>query len=375
MLIAVGVLLMLVSGVTLVGGRLLLARYTGAVHQVRLLGGAAAAPLPMGSGLMPVHIDGPINILLVGIDERADDPTGGARSDSIIIAHIPASHDHAYLVSIPRDSRVEIPPFHKTGYPGGTDKINAAFAYGYGFGFDETASRADGFELLALTIKQLAGISLNAGAIVNFDGLRGVVDAVGGVDMCVDEETTSVHVGQDATGRMTVPYRQPPPDNRPVPIPGVRPQIYHVGCQSFAGWQALDYVRQRELIPDGDYGRQRHQQQLVMALVRKIANTGTITDPLAMDRAMRALGSAVTFDGNGVSLPDWIFTLKGIDPNAITMVRNNAGQYNAQVIDGQDFEILTDTSRQMLAALRDDTLDVFVAAHPEWVIGTFNPTP
>nr|WP_240943044.1 LCP family protein [Planosporangium thailandense] len=307
----------------------------------------------------------------MGIDERADDPKGGARSDSIIIVHIPASHDHAYLISIPRDSRVQIPAYPRAGYRGGTEKINAAFAYG--FGFPGNRSRSDGFQLLALTIKQLTGIGFDAGAIVNFDGLRSVVDAVGGVDLCVDEETTSVHVGRDASGRPAVPYLQPPPDGRPVPVPGVRPQVYHVGCQSFTGWQALDYVRQRELIPDADYGRQRHQQQLIAALVKKVSRTGLVSDPLTTDRTMRALGSAVTFDGNGVSLADWIFMLKGIDPAAITMVKTNGGRASTQLIDGQSFEILTDTTRQMFQATRDDTLDTFIAAHPDWV--TTNTTP
>jgi LCP family protein required for cell wall assembly len=358
---------MLVSGGVLAGGRLLLNRYTGSVHQAHLLG-EAAAPLPVSSGPMHGRGGGSINLLLVGIDERADDPSGGARADTIVIVHIPAGHERAYLISIPRDSRVAIPAFRKTGYPGGTDKINAAFAFGFGDG----GSRETGFELLALTLKNLVGISFNAGAIVNFEGLREVVDAVGGVDVCVDEETASVHVGRDTAGRPAIPYRQVPWSIHPEPVPGVTPQVYQVGCRTFVGWEALDYVRQRYLIPDGDYGRQRHQQQLITALARKITNTDLLADPLAADRALRALGSAVTFDGNGVSLSDWIFTLRHIDPSSITMVKTNGGQYNGQLIDGQDFEILTDTTHQLFAALRDDALDAFLAAHPDWVYG--NPT-
>ena len=227
---------MLTSGIALAGGQVLINRYLGTVSQQNLLGAAA------DSGK---SIDGPINLLLLGVDERSDDPEGGSRADTVMILHVPASHDMAYLVSIPRDSLVTIPAFAKTGYPGGNDKINAAFEFGY----QNNGGRTGGFQLLALTIKKLTGISFNGGAVVNFDGFRSVVAAVGGVDMCVDEEVTSIHIGWNIkSGKEGVPYRlSPPAFNNPVLIPGMRPQVYHPGCQHLSPHQALDYVRQREL--------------------------------------------------------------------------------------------------------------------------------
>jgi hypothetical protein len=121
-LIAVGVLLALLSAGALTGG-LLLADYAGSVSQAHLLGGAATHSTTDGGtggdARITRHrrIDGPVNILLVGIDERPDDPTGGARSDTIIIAHIPAAHDRVYLMSVPRDSRVDIPATPRPGIP------------------------------------------------------------------------------------------------------------------------------------------------------------------------------------------------------------------------------------------------------------------
>jgi LCP family protein required for cell wall assembly len=360
----VTVVLVVLAGGVVGAAALLVRRYDSSVHQEPLLG-AAAVPAPTakqddGRAL----IEGPLNILLVGIDEQDDDPGAGARSDSIIILHVNADHSRAYLLSIPRDTRVQLPAYPKSRYSGGTDKINAAFSIGWRNG----GGRGGGFELLSLATQRLTGLSFNAGGIVNFAGLKAVVDALGGVDMCVDEETTSIHIGWDANGNQKVPYILMAPDfAHAEKQPGVRAQVYHVGCQHFNGWQALDYVRQRELIPDGDYGRQRHQQQLLSALAGKLTATGMLSDPLGTDKALRALGSSVTFDGNGVSLLDWIFTLKGLRPDDLTMLKTNGGQFASEMIGGRSFESTTETTVQMYAAAKNDTLDAFVAAHPDWV--------
>src|SRR5690348_11311656 len=110
--VATGAMLMVVSGGSVLAGRLLLARYAGDItHDGGL--GTAAVTAPRGG----TTIEGPINLLLVGIDERADQK--GARADSIIIAHVPASHDTVYFASVPRDTRVTIPPHDATGFDGG----------------------------------------------------------------------------------------------------------------------------------------------------------------------------------------------------------------------------------------------------------------
>jgi polyisoprenyl-teichoic acid--peptidoglycan teichoic acid transferase len=367
-LVVVGVLLMVFSLTGLVAGKELLDRYTGRVHQQSLLGGARATAAASGAGggeVAPAPINGPLNVLLVGIDERTNAPGDGARSDSIIIMHIPANHESAYFISVPRDSRVPIPAYPKTGYRGGTDKINAAFSYGFLNG----GGRAGGFELLALTLKQLTGISFNAGAIIDFDGFRSVVDAMGGVYMCVDEKTTSVHIGWDENGKETPPYDIVPPDYTPERIYGVRPQVYDVGCQQMAGWEALDYVRQRELLPDGDYGRERHQQQFLKAVAKKLTSLGVLGNPLRLDSVLRSAADTLTFDGGGYSVTDWLFNFKGIAPGNIIMLKTNGGQFNTQYVGGQAFEILSDTSLQLFQSAHDDTVDQFVLSHPDWVSG------
>lgn len=361
LLVAFGALLMLISGTALVGGQYLLTRYTSNIKQENLLGGAAAIDGQGPATSRHVSIDGPINLLLVGIDERADDPAGGARSDSIIIVHVPATHDRAYLVSIPRDSLVDIPAYPRTGYSGGRDKINSAFEFGY----QNSGGRAGGFELLALTIKQLTGISFNGGAIVNFGGFQSLVAAMGGVTLCVDEKTTSIHIGTDANGKVTLPFTQTQ-SGELIPVRGVTPQVYQPGCQHMEAWQALDYVRQRELIPDGDYGRQRHQQQFLRAIFKQATSAGVLTNPIKLDSVLRAAGQALTFDGGGVSIDDWIFTLKGV--GNVVLVKTNGGNFNSEQFGDESVEILNDLSTQLLQSVRDDTVADFVAAHPDWVI-------
>lgn len=362
LLVALGTTLVLVSGLALAGGRYLLTRYTEGVHQEDLLGGARVTTSP------GVAVEGPINVLLIGTDERPGDSADGSRSDSIIIVHVQADHRHAYLVSIPRDTLVDIPAYAKSGYRGGRDKINAAYEDGYAGG----GGRSGGFELLAETIKQLTGISFNGGAIINFAGFQSVVAALGGVDLCVDEKTTSVHIGWTADGRETAPYQITGSGNV-YPIRGVRPQVYQPGCQHMAAWQALDYVRQRELIPDGDYGRQRHQQQFLQAIMKQATGTGVLTNPGKLDRVLRSAGQALTVDRGGVALSDWIFTLKSLGPADLTMLKTNGGNFDSSTFNGTSVELLSDDSRQLLSDVRDNTVASFVATHPTWVTTAGQP--
>jgi LCP family protein required for cell wall assembly len=352
------------------GGTVAWRHYEGTVDQMDLLGEAArdrpppreitieSAPRsrpPLRPSAAPAQPGR--NILLVGIDARPGEDEAGTRADTVIVVHVSAGGERAWLVSLPRDTRVEIP-----GH--GTGKLNAAFAAGSADG----GGRAGGFALLAATVRRLTGLVFDAGAIIDFAGLRRIVDAVGGVDLCVDVETVSVHIGWDAQGRQTPPFRLIPPTFRAERIPGVRPQVYPVGCRHFAGWEALDFVRQRELLPDGDYGRQRHQQQLLAALGERVTSAGVLGNPLALNRTLTAVGESLTFDGNGRSVTDWLLLLRGLRPDAVTMLRTNGGAFNAQTRGGTAFELLAPPTLELFEAARTDTLDAFARRHPDWVV-------
>jgi LCP family protein required for cell wall assembly len=360
LLIAAGAVLVLASTGVIVVERVLVHTVNAKIPQSNLLG------TPGPDQVAPTHasINGAVNILLVGIDERVDQPaTDPSRADSVIVLHIPVTHDAAYLVSLPRDSLVQIPADSAAGYAGGSDKINAAYAIGSSHGL----GRSGGFQLLARTVTQLSGITFNAGMIVNFAGFQDLVAALGGVDMCVDERTVSVHIGHDAQGNYAVPYDLS--SGTPRAIRGVTPQVYEPGCQHLAAWQALDYVRQRELLPDGDYGRQRHQQQFLKAVFAEALSSGVITSPGRLSAVLGAAGKAFTVDAGGVGIDDWLYAMRGIRPSDVVTLKTNGGQFNSDTSSGVAYEILTETTLTLLHAVAGDTVDSFVTAHPDWVAG------
>jgi anionic cell wall polymer biosynthesis LytR-Cps2A-Psr (LCP) family protein len=361
LLVIFGALIMLSSGTFIVGQRLIFTAATSGFNQTPLLDPDAPK--------QHVTINGPKNILLVGIDSRpGQNPTDLVRADSVMILHIAATHDRAYLVSIPRDTYVEVPPFNngKVPYRGGHDKINASFAWG-GQGLTGTPAKVQAFRLLQQTIAKNWDIRFQAGAIVDFAGFQQVVSVLGGVWMNVDEETKSIHVGHTRDGKFAVPYRI---DSNTVahPIPGVIPQTYHPGYQHLAPWEALDYVRQRDTIPDGDYGRVRHQQQFIKAVFKGILNANVLTDPGKLNSLIKAVSGAMTIDNGGIDLEDWIVAMRTISASNVMTIKTNGGQFNSKPM-GElgDVEVLNDTSIQLLDAVRGDNVDGFVQAHTDWV--------
>ncbi|MCA0335652.1 MAG: LCP family protein [Actinobacteria bacterium] len=181
------------------------------------------------------------NYLLVGSDSRAGlsaeqeqelatGQTDGNRSDTIMLLHKSES-GMSSLVSIPRDSYVEIP-----GH--GRNKINAAFSLG-------------GPQLLAATVENATGLRLDGYLEIGFGGFAGTVDALGGVDICLDAPMKDDMAGID--------------------LPA--------GCQTLSGPNALGYVRARYSDPRGDIGRAERQRTFLSAVVAKAARPSTVLNP------------------------------------------------------------------------------------------------
>jgi LCP family protein required for cell wall assembly len=343
--IVLGAVLMMGSGAGVIGSKWFIHSATSNIVQRNLLDDTVKTEAEGGKSL-----DGPIDMLLMGVDARARWAVDELHADTIIILHIPASHDQAFLVSIPRDTRVDVPAFAKSRYSGGVAKATEAFYWGAqnGGGWE------GGAQLLAKTLKNATGISFDGAAIIDFNGFKGVIDALGSVKMCVDHQVTSKHM-----------YMV---DGKPMYKADARklgrlqnPVVHKVGCREMQGWEALDYARQRYGLPNGDYDRQRHQQQLIKAMAKKASSSGVLTDLSKVNQLIKAAGKAFVLDTGGTPVADYLFTMKGVAANDLVLLRTNNGTFAS---DGTGRERLTDESRQMFTALKNDRLGEYVIGHP-----------
>lgn len=171
----------------------------------------------------------PFSILLLGVDTGALGRTEQGRSDTMMVATVNPSSDEALLVSLPRDTYVEI-----VGH-GTQDKINHAYAFG-------------GAAMSMDTVAELLDIPIDHYITINMQGIESLVDAVGGIEVNNPFEFTY--------------------DGKTFPK----------GQQALDGEEALKYSRMRYDDPDGDYGRQGRQRQIITGIAKKVLSTQGLTN-------------------------------------------------------------------------------------------------
>ncbi len=318
MLLGAGLVVVLLAAVAVVGLRVLAERYERTITHEQLLDPSARTDR--------TDLDGPLNYLLVGSDRRPGDTAPEQRTDTILIVHIPAGLREGYLVSVPRDLLVSIPA--AAGWPGGEDKINTAYEYGGG--------GQSGAQLLSTTLTRLTGIRFDGAALVDFAGLRSVIDLLDGVEMCVRTEVRSIHTNR----------------------------VFQPGCQRMDGAAALDYVRQRYDLPGGDYDRQTHQQQLLGAMLERAGETRVRTNPVQMHQLIRAVGESLTVDTNGVPVEDLLLALRGLSTDGLRGVQ--VPSY-PQTIDQVSYVLLDNGAEGLFEAVRGTRMPQWAGAHPRWV--------
>lgn len=175
--------------------------------------------------------DEAMNILLMGSDRRADGSLAGQRSDTMMVINIPADRHAIGVVSIPRDSWVQVP-----GH--GPAKINAAFAWG-------------GPALAVQTVERLTDVRMDHVAVIDWEGFKRITDLLGGVQVTIPRTVTD-------------PYRD---------------RTWKAGTQRMDGETALAYVRQRAGLPRGDIDRIERQQAFLRSLAGTTLSRSTFTNP------------------------------------------------------------------------------------------------
>ncbi|WP_099331820.1 LCP family protein [Actinomyces minihominis] len=187
--------------------------------------------------------------LFAGSDSREgwnpDDPTEGQRSDSTILVH-KAPNGQASMVSLPRDSYVNIP-----GY--GMSKLNAAFAYG-------------GPQLLIETVEEATGLHVDHYVQIGMAGVTETIDALGSVELCWDADVSDEFSGMEWTA----------------------------GCHRVGGVEALAFSRMRYSDPTGDVGRQQRQRQVMNAVVSEALSPSVFINPVKQYRLSEAAANALT---------------------------------------------------------------------------------
>ncbi|MGW0806365.1 LCP family protein [Nonomuraea sp. NPDC002799] len=210
---------------------------------------------------------GALNVLLVGSDSREGDNKKygatsvglGERTDTIMLLHISPNRDNATMISFPRDSMVMVPECagrNGAVLPGGIRQINAAFNEG-------------GINCTIKTLESLTNIKIDHFVKVDFTGFKGIIDAIGGIQICLPKAVND-------------------PKAKLVLGPGK-----HV----VTGEQALGYVRTRYALGDGsDLSRIQRQQVFLTSVLAKVTDAGLLTDPIALNGFLQAAVKAVTVD-------------------------------------------------------------------------------
>lgn len=261
------------------------------------------------------NTSGSMNTLLLGSDSR-DDQTSteldgtGSRADTMIVAHIPADRSGVQMMSIMRDSWVDVP-----GY--GMNKINAAMAYG-------------GVPLVIQTVEGIIDQRIDHVMMVDFEGFKDITDALGGVSVNNPTEFTSGS-----------------PTNEHFPA----------GQITLSGDRALAFVRERYAFTDGDYQRVENQQLFLKAVADKMLSRDVLTNPITLNSLLNSVVPYIARDSEltvntMVELGTSMASVKSSDITSFTLPTSGTGDEGGQsVVYVNDAEL--PTVQQHFA---DDTL-------------------
>jgi LCP family protein required for cell wall assembly len=245
------------------------------------------------------------NILVVGVDSRAG-LTAAERTllkvgndqststDTIMVIHVPADGSKATLISIPRDSYVDIPD----GWA--KNKINAAYSDASG-GKDTVAAERAGENLLVKTVSDLTGLTINHYIQVGFGGFYTIAKVINGIDvnLCDNVDDTVSYNIAHGEGRAGSGFKMTAGHHHLNPV------------------QSLEFVRQRHNLRGvgDDIGREQRQRYFLAQAFRQILSAGTLTNPMKLNSLVSAVKGAFVVDDG--------FTLQSLADQMIDLNGNN----------------------------------------------------
>ncbi|MGY5763957.1 LCP family protein [Brachybacterium sp. DNPG3] len=311
-LIALGVVAALVIGVGIVVGGYLRSLNTEyqKVSTVTITRGAS-------DGEAPEAIEGTgQNFLLLGSDKRnAEDAVAegvyGQRSDVMMLVHVSDDGESVFIMSFPRDLYVDIPGF-------GKDRINAALAFG-------------GVSLAVTTVENYVGVPIDHVALIDFEGIQGLVDTLGGIDVDVPMDFTAGDIQ------------------------------FTEGKQHLNGEEALAFVRSRKQFSDGDFQRNRNQQLVLKAIAAELISADTFTNPAKLRDTVGSIAPYLTTD-DGLT-PTTMIEL-GLSMRSI----RTSDMYFLAVPHGDPY---TTSGGASVVATDEDAMDVLRDALQNDTVGTY----
>ena len=266
-----------------------------------------------------------VNILVLGTDSRtsASDPSqwkeGAQRTDAIMIVQVSGDRKTVSVMSIPRDSWVEIP-----GY--GQGKINAAYSYG-------------GPSLTIHTVENLTGIHIDHFAVANFESFVALTDEIGGVR--INLKTPQTLAGKELGA----------------------------GAQVLDGQQALAYTRERSSLPNGDFDRVKRQQTWMRSIVSRVLTNGTLSSPTALYSFLKTASRTVAVDESFTlnQMQSLALETRHLHSNDIAfMTVPTAGTGTST--DGQSIVMLdADADAPLFKAFAEDRVSAYLTEHPDAV--------
>lgn len=276
----------------------------------------------------------PLNILLLGADHGdvgqsvAEDLKDGKwtpfehRSDTIMLVHIPADRNTVQLVSIPRDTWTKI-----DGYPSDDHhaKINAAFSYG-------------GPSLAVRTVQDLTGITIDHLAIIDWVGFKDLTTALGGVRVYVPQTF------YDESQRTT----------------------WEQGWQTLEGERALQYVRTRYGLDEGDFDRIHRQQNFMRSTMSELLSKGTTRDPLRFGRVVQAITSNLTVDDSwdNEEIRNLAFSLRDLGTGDVQFVTAPLGRYDFTPEGESIVRLAPKKSAALFKAVKNDDIERYLKKYP-----------